>query len=116
MIRLLADQNLDERILQGLLLRSPDVDVVRVRDIGLSEADDGEVLAYAAASGRVIVTHDVNTLVGFAHQRVRLAEPMAGVIPVPQYLSIGRAIDDLLLMIECTSQEEWKGRVWYLPL
>jgi hypothetical protein len=116
MIRLLADQNFDERILQGLVLRNTDVDVVRVRDIGLSEADDAEVLTYAASSGRIVVTHDVNTLVGCAYRRVRRGEPMAGVIPVPQSLSVGRAIDDLLLMTECTSQEEWEGQVRYLPL
>ncbi len=116
MIRLLADQNFDERILQGLVLRHPEVDIVRVRDIGLSEADDAEVLTYAASSGRLVVTHDVNTLVGFAYRRVRLGELMAGVIPVPQSLPVGRAIEDLLLIIECTSQEEWEGRVRYLPL
>ena len=116
MIRLLADQNFDERILQGFLLCSPEADIVRVRDIGLSEADDGEVLAYAASSGHIIVTHDVNTLVGFAYGRVRAGEPMAGVIPVPQSLPIGRAIEDLLLLVECTSQAEWQGQVRYLPL
>jgi hypothetical protein len=116
MIRLQADQNFDERILQGLLLRNPDGDIVRLRDIGLSEADDGEVLAYAASSGRVVVTHDVNTLVGLAYRRVRLGEPMAGVIPVPQSLPVGRAIEDLILIVECTPQEEWVGQVRYLPL
>ncbi len=116
MIRLLADQNLDERILQGLLLRNPEIDVVRLRDIGRAQADDGKVLAYAASSGRVVITHDVNTPVGLAHRRVRLAEPMAGVIPVPQDLPIGRAIEDILMLIECMSQEEWEGQVRYLPL
>lgn len=116
MIRLLADQDFDERILQGLALRNPDVDIVRVREIGLSEADDGEVLAHAASSARVVVTHDANTLVGLAHRRVRRGEPMAGAIPVPQSLPVGRAIEDLLLLIECTSQEEWEGRVQHLPL
>ncbi len=116
MIRLLADQDFDERILRGLLLRNREVDIVRVRDIGLSEADDGEVLAHAASSGRVVLTHDVNTLIGLAYQRVRLGEPVAGVILVPQSLPVGIAIEDLLLTIECTSQEEWEGYVQYLPL
>jgi hypothetical protein len=52
MIRFLADQNFDERILQGLVLRDLAVDIIRIRDVGLSEADDGEVLTYAASSGR----------------------------------------------------------------
>lgn len=116
MIRLLADQNFDERILRGLVLRNPEVDLVRVREIGLSDADDIKVLTYAASSGRVVVTHDVNTLVGFAYQRVQLGEPMSGVIPVPQSLPVGHAIEDLRLIVDCTSQEEWDGQVRYLPL
>ncbi len=66
MIPWLADPNLDDRILQGLSLLNPEADLVRLRDIELSEADDDAVLAHAASSGRVAVTHDVNTMVGVA--------------------------------------------------
>jgi hypothetical protein len=45
-----------------------------------------------------------------------MGELMHGVIPVPQSLPIGQAIEDLLLIIECTSEEEWEGQVRYLPL
>jgi hypothetical protein len=41
---------------------------------------------------------------------------MAGVVAVQQSLSVGRAIEDLILMGECSSQEEWEGQVRYLPL
>jgi predicted nuclease of predicted toxin-antitoxin system len=116
MIRLLADQNFDERILRGLLLRNPKADVVRARDVALAEADDVDVLAPAASTSRVLVTHDVNTLVGFACQRVRAGEPMPGIVAVPQGLPIGRAIEDLLLIVECMSEEEINGQVRYLPL
>ena len=42
MIRLLADENLDNTIIRGLLRRNPDIDIVRVQDIGLSGEDDRE--------------------------------------------------------------------------
>ena len=87
-----------------------------VRDVGLAEADDPEVLAYAASSTRVVVTHDVNTLVGFAYHRVRAGKPMPGVIPVPQSLPVGDAIEDLVLAVECMFEEEMEGQVRYLPL
>ena len=116
MIRLLADNDFDERILRGVLLRNPEVDVVRVRDIGLAEAHDNEVLSRGASSNRVVVTHDVNTLVGLAYERIRGGVPMAGVISVAQTLALGRAIEDLLLAVECVSEMELNSQVWYLPL
>ena len=48
MLRLLADENLNNDIVRGLLRRSPDLDVVRVQDVGLSGAEDPTVLEWAA--------------------------------------------------------------------
>lgn len=35
---------------------------------------------------------------------------------VPQVLGIGAAIDDLVLIAECSAPEEWTGQVRFLPL
>ena len=48
MLRLAADENLNDNIIRGLLRRRPDVDIMRVRDAGLSGADDPTVLEWAA--------------------------------------------------------------------
>ena len=66
MPRLLADENLNNDIVRGLLRRKPDLDIVRVQDVGLSGADDSTVLAWAAQQGRVLLTHDVTTITRFA--------------------------------------------------
>jgi predicted nuclease of predicted toxin-antitoxin system len=47
-IRLLADENLNNNIVRGVRLRQPNIDLVRVQDVGLSGADDPTVLAWAA--------------------------------------------------------------------
>ena len=44
MIKLLADENLDNTIIRGLLRHNPDIDIVRVQDIDLSGEDDPVVL------------------------------------------------------------------------
>jgi hypothetical protein len=41
---------------------------------------------------------------------------MAGLVVVPQSLGIGRAIDDLELVVECYSQSEMRDRIERLPL
>ena len=44
MLRLAADENLNGDIVRGLLRRNPQVDIVRVQDVGLSGANDPAVL------------------------------------------------------------------------
>lgn len=116
MLRLAADENFNNNIVRGLLRREPAADFVRVQDAGLSGADDPTVLEWAAQQGRVVVSHDVSTLRKHAYERVAAGLRMPGVFEVPNTLSIGRAIDDLLLIIECSLEGEWEGQVRYLPL
>jgi len=64
----------------------------------------------------VLVTHDVSTLSKYAYERVAAGESMPGVFEVVTDLSIARAIDDLILIVECSFEGEWEGHVRYLPL
>ena len=41
---------------------------------------------------------------------------MPGVFEVSPRVPIGHAIDDLLLIVECSLDGEWEGQVRYLPL
>jgi predicted nuclease of predicted toxin-antitoxin system len=66
MIRLAADENLNNDIIRGVLRRQPDLDIVRVQDVGLSSADDPVVLEWAAQEERVLLTHDVSTITKYA--------------------------------------------------
>ena len=116
MLRLAADENLNNAIVRGLLRRRPDIDIVRVHDVGLSSADDPTVLEWAAQEGRVLLTHDVSTITKHVYERVRAAQPMPGVIEIGETVPVGRAIEDILLLAECSLDDEWEGQVHYLPL
>jgi predicted nuclease of predicted toxin-antitoxin system len=98
------------------LRRNPSVDVVRVQDAGLMGAEDRVLLEWAARHDRVLLTHDVQTLVGFAWELVRLGGPMAGVIVLGRNLRVSQAVEELLLIAECSEPQEWAGVVAYLPL
>ena len=41
---------------------------------------------------------------------------MPGVFEVSRSVPVGRAIDDLVLIAECSLLGEWEGQVRYLPL
>jgi hypothetical protein len=116
MLRLIADEDLNNSIVRGLLRRRPDLDIVRVQDVGLSAADDPTVLEWAAKEGRVLLTHDVSTITKYAYERVRAGQTMPGVFEVSRAIAIGRAIEDILLLAECSFDDEWEGQVRCLPL
>jgi hypothetical protein len=116
MVRLAADENFNRDIVRGLYRRKPDLDLVRVQDVGLSGAADATVLAWASAEGRIVVTHDVSTMTRFANERIAAGLLMPGLIEVHRFVPIGRAIEDLLLIIECSAERELEGRILYLPL
>lgn len=71
MLRLLADENLNNNIVRGVRRRAADTDIVRVQDVGLSGANDPTVLDWAARNGRILLTHDVSTITAFAYDRIR---------------------------------------------
>jgi predicted nuclease of predicted toxin-antitoxin system len=57
---LAADENFNNDIGRGLLRRRPDLDILRVQEVGLSGADDPTVLEWAAREGRVLFSHDIS--------------------------------------------------------
>jgi predicted nuclease of predicted toxin-antitoxin system len=63
--RFLADHNLNELIIDWLFRDEPAAEFLRVRDVGLARASDDQILAYAAAGSMIVVTNDVNTMIGF---------------------------------------------------
>jgi hypothetical protein len=71
----------------------------------------------AAREPRVVLTHDVNTMTGFAIDRIARGEPMAGLFIVHQEgAALSKIIDDLLLLDDCSDTAEWADQILYLPL
>ena len=116
MLRLLTDENFDQNIVRGLHRRCPNLDLLSVRDMGLSGQPDSLLLMWAAQENRTMLTHDFDTMINDAKQLLIRGEQLAGVIFVPDKLPIGRAIDNLQLFVECCSQSEMYNRLEHLPL
>jgi Domain of unknown function (DUF5615) len=116
MLALAADENFNNDIVRGALRKHPELDIVRVQDVGLSGVDDATVLEWAAQQGRVLFTHDVSTMTRVAYERVVSRKRMPGLFEVSRDVPISLAIEDLLLIAECSLEGEWEGQVRYLPL
>ena len=116
MLRLLSEENFNGDMVRGLLLRRPDLDLNRVQEVGLEEADDPAILAWAATHNRIVLTHDRATMPDFAYARVVAGQSMPGVFIVHDRMAVGQAVEQLVLMAGCSDQGEWAGLVVYLPL
>jgi predicted nuclease of predicted toxin-antitoxin system len=57
MLSLLSDENFNGDIVRGLFLRQPNLDLLRVQDVGLREVDDPAILNWAANNGRILLTY-----------------------------------------------------------
>jgi len=115
MLRLASDADVHGDIIRGLRRRLPDIDLVRAQDALPEGTPDPEVLAWAAAENRVLITNDRNTMVGCAYQRVAAGEPVPGLIATTNEQAIGLAIDDILLVAECMPEEDYRRLADALP-
>jgi uncharacterized protein with PIN domain len=107
-IRFHLDENCDPRIAAGLRLHG--VDLTTTAEAGLLRASDEEQLSFAAAEGRVIVTHDEDFLrmdaAGAVHCGIAYVRP--------EKRSLGEVIRWLALLWELLETAEMQGHVEYL--
>jgi len=116
MPRLLADENFNNQIVRGILRQRPEIDIVRVQDVDLSETDDQVILEWAAQQGRILLTHDVETMTRYAYERVQAGLEMPGVFEISRNVPVRLAIEEIILITEGSFEDEWEGQVQYLPL
>jgi len=116
LIRFAADEDLDNHIVRALRHHVATVDIVSVQEAQLASAEDDRVLQWAAESSRVLLSHDASTMTAAAYSRIERGQPMPGLIIIPQWLSIGAVVEDLLLAAECSLPDDWANQVRFLPL
>lgn len=52
----------------------------------------------------------------YAYERVGRREAVPGLVVVPDELTVGRAIEDLVLLLELSEPQDLLDQVMYLPL
>ena len=62
MIRFRCDEDIDGRVLRGLIRRYPEIDITSINELGMKGAADPDVLRIAIEQDRVLLTHDVRTM------------------------------------------------------
>ncbi len=114
-IQFQADNDLSKIIVKALWRAEPMLDFKSAQAAQLDGVPDPEVLARAAAEGRVLVSHDIKTMPRHFAQFIQSANS-AGVLIVPQGTPLTQVVDDLLLIWLVDEAADWVNRIRILPL
>jgi len=113
--KFLADNDLSEHIRRGVLRLEQATDFLSKYDGGIVGLPDPEVLEVAAELGRVVVSHDRNTMT--AHfDRFVIEQDSPGLIIVPEEVELSVAIEERLMIWVASDAHEWINRRSFIPL
>jgi hypothetical protein len=113
-VRLQADNDLRKAIVSGAARREPRISFRSAQAARLDGISDQDVLALAADDGRILVSHDFDTMPG--HFRLFTRDRSSpGVLLVRQDMPVSEAIETLLLIWEASEAEEWMNRLCLMP-
>lgn len=108
----LADENFDNDIVRGLLRRCAIFDVTRAQDVlQIAGRDDLVLLAWATQNNRIVLTHDLSTMVPAMQAQLSNTSSCTPIVLVPDSLPIGQVIEDILLLEACSIESDWASGV-----
>jgi hypothetical protein len=99
-----------------IALRLRSIDVLTAQEDGAAELPDDALLKRATELGRVLVSQDEDLLREGARY-LSEGKAFSGIIYTHQLsITIGQMVEDLELIARATCQDEWRGRIEFLPL
>ena len=110
-IRFAVDEDIDERIVRGVLRRNDQIDFLNGKEVGLRNSPDRDVLEWAAQEMRVLLTHDRGTMRAEAVRRVNQKRLMPGLIIIPQEQRFGSYIDQIIDVFTYDDLGMWNDRI-----
>ena len=116
MIRFLCDEDIDGRVLRGLIRRYPEIDITSINELGMRGAADPDVLRIAIEQDRVLLTHDVRTMRPSARQFIESGIAIPGLICIRRNAQIGTILDDLATIAVASHEDEWRDQIAHVPL
>jgi hypothetical protein len=114
--RFQADNDLRSSIRVGVLRREPSIDFQSALTAGLDSVPDPEVLSRAAAQGRIVVSHDENSMPAHFAEFLNSGNHSPGVLMVPQGAPVDRVIESIVLIWIASDASEWIDRITWLPV
>jgi hypothetical protein len=116
-VRFLLDENLDPKVKIATLRLNPAIDVLRVGDQGAPTLGmaDPDVLIFCEVAQRTLVTADRTTMPDHIDAHLAAGGHVWGVCLVRDGCSIHRIAQELALIAEASTLEEWLDRTEWIP-
>ena len=105
--RFLADEDLKHAIRDGIVRIEPSVDFLSAESAGLKGLPDPQVLALAAREGRILISHDFESMPRHFREFASRQET-PGVFLIPQRRPIAVAIEWIMEIWAASDAEEWR--------
>lgn len=113
-IRFQADNDLNKSIVRAVIRREPSIDFRSAQSARLDGMPDPEVLLDSARTGRILVSHDYQTMPEHFRE-FTLDHHSPGVFLIPQHLPVLLAVDALILVWAATDPGEWEDKLCLIP-
>lgn len=115
-MRFLADENFNNDILRALKRLYPDLEITRIQDTNMLGSDDPAILETIAGTDIILLSHDVNTMTKHFYDRANKNKTLPTVMLLHAERPLNESIEALVLLIEASEFEEWRGQIRFLPL
>jgi len=117
-MRYLLDEDTPHSLRDQLLRRAPDLEVLAVGD-AMGPAlgtPDPQLLRWIEREGYALVSRNRRTMPRHLQDHLEAGGHVPGIFLLRRQYTIGRILDDLLLIWEVGDVEEYRDRLEYLPL
>lgn len=116
-IRLLLDENLSPRLKTALLLRFPEMDVLRVGDEGTPPygTSDPDILLYTEQAQRLLVTDNRTSMPGHITHHLTAGRHHWGVLYISPRLSFAEILDEMCIVWGASTADEWLDHTDWIP-
>jgi hypothetical protein len=114
--KFIGDADLNEDLIRGMRRNESGVDFLAASEGGTRGLPDRQVLELAASTGRVVVSHDRNTMAGEFYRFLADGHSSPGLIIVEQELDEGEAIEELLLVWAASRPDELPDQIFWIPM
>ena len=117
-IRYLVDEDTPHAIRDGLLRRQPEMEI---RVVGGEMAPplgtpDSDILCWLECEGDILISRNRSTMPQHLREHLEAGKHVPGILILRPQSSIGKVIDDFLLIWWAADANEYRDKIAYIPL
>lgn len=118
MIQYLIDENLPNLYQEQLKHYLPELKVLMVGDPNAPEKGtlDPEILLWCEGHDFILVTNNRRSMPVHLRDHLENSHQIPGIFTFRKNFSVGKVIEDLVLIAEAGDPEEYKNRITHIPL